>query len=83
MIMASTNPSKSFQSVYDVKCVFQHHERRKVPDALDFNEAAETFEVLYKKGLAKSTPSSSQLSKFRDHDVLVGHVVGARLLLAL
>ena len=66
--MTSTNPSKSFQNVYDAKCVFQHYEKLKVPDALDFDEALENFEVLYKKGLAKSTPS--QLSKFRD--ALVG-----------
>ena len=68
--MTSTNPSKSFQGAYDVKCVFQHYEKLKVPDALDFDEALENFdhEVLCKEGLAKSTPS--QLSKFRD--VLVG-----------
>ena len=59
---------KSFQDALDVQCVFRHCEKLKVPDALDFDEAIDNFEVLYKKGLAKSTPS--QLSKYRD--VLVG-----------
>ena len=36
--------------------------------SLDFSEAIDSFEVMYKKGLASKTPS--QLSKFRD--VLVG-----------
>lgn len=40
----------------------------KVAYALEFDEALENFDILYKKGLAAST--SSQLSKFRD--VLVG-----------
>ena len=68
--MASTNPSKSFQNVLDVKCVFQHYEKLQVRDASDFDGASKNSEVLYEKGLAKSTPS--QLSKFRDIDVLVG-----------
>ena len=66
--MASTEPRKSFQNVYDAKCVFQHYENLKVANALDFDEALETFEVLYTTGLAAST--LSQMSKFRD--VLVG-----------
>ena len=37
-------------------------------NSLDFSEAIESFEVMYKKGLSAKTPS--QLSKFRD--VLVG-----------
>ena len=66
--MSSTNPSKSFQNVYDAKSIFQHYEKLAVKDSLSYDEAIESFEVLYKKGLASSTPS--QLSKFRD--VLVG-----------
>ena len=44
--------------------VIQHYEKSKIADAVDFDEALENFEVLYKKGLAKSTPS--RLSNFRD-----------------
>ena len=66
--MTSTNPSKSFQNVYGAKCVFQRYEKLKVEDSLDLDEALESFEVLYKKGLSEKTPC--QLSKFRD--VLVG-----------
>ena len=66
--MTSTNPSKSFQNVCDAKCVFQHYEKLDVVNSLSLDEAIESFEVLYKKGLASSTPP--QLSKFRD--VLVG-----------
>ena len=66
--MSSTNPSKSFQNVCDAECVFQHYEKLDVADSLSYDEAIESFEVLYKQGL-KSTPPS-QLAKFRD--VLVG-----------
>ena len=66
--MTSANPIESFQNVYGVKCVFQYYEKVKVANALDFDEALENFEVLYKMGLTASAPS--QLSKFRD--VLVG-----------
>ena len=66
--MTSTNPSKSFQNVCDAKCVFQHYEKLDVANSLSYDEAIESFEVLYKKGLASKSPS--QLSKFRD--VLVG-----------
>ena len=66
--MTSTNPSKSFQNVFDGKSVFQHYEKLAVENSLTFDEAIESFEVLYKRGLKSSTPS--QLSKFRD--VLVG-----------
>ena len=66
--MSSTNPSKSFQNVCDAKSVFQHYEKLKVENSLSMSEAIESFEVMYKKGLASKTPS--QLSKFRD--VLVG-----------
>ena len=66
--MASNDPSKSFQNVFDARGIFQHHEKMKVADALEFDEALEKFEIIYKKGLAASAPS--QLSKFRD--VLVG-----------
>ena len=66
--MASTDPSKSFKNVCDAKFVYQHYEKLKVENSLSSKEAIESFEVLYKKGLATRTPS--QLSKFRD--VLVG-----------
>ena len=66
--MTSTNPLKSFQNVCDAKCVFQHYEKLDVANSLSYNEAIESFEVLYKKGLVSKSPS--QLSKFRD--VLVG-----------
>ena len=62
--MTSTNLIKSFQNVYDAKCAFQHYEKLKVASALDFDEALENFEVLYKKMLAASAPSQS--SKFCD-----------------
>ena len=67
--MTSTNPSKSFQIqnayayVYDAKCVFQHYEKLKVASAVDFDEALENFDVLYKQGLASSTYTPSQLSR--------------------
>ena len=66
--MTSTNPLKSFQNVCDAKCVFQHYEKSDVANSLSYDEAIESFEVLYKKGLASKSPS--QLSKFRD--VLAG-----------
>ena len=66
--MTSTNPSKSFKNVCDAKSVLQHYAKLKVENSLDFDEALESFEVLYKKGLSEKTPS--QLAKFRD--VLVG-----------
>ena len=66
--MTSTNSSKSFQNVCDAKCGFQHYEKLDVANSLSLDEAIESFEVLYKKGLASK--SLSQLSKFRD--VLVG-----------
>ena len=62
--MTSANPIESFQNVYGVKCVFQYYEKVKVANALDFDEALENFEVLYKKMLAASAPSQS--SKFCD-----------------
>ena len=66
--MSSTNPSKSFQNVCDAECVFQHYEKLDVTDSLSYDEAIESFEVLYKQGLSLAPPS--QLAKFRD--VLVG-----------
>ena len=63
-IMTSANPIESFQNVYGVKCVFQYYEKVKVANALDFDEALENFEVLYKMGLTASAPSQS--SKFCD-----------------
>ena len=66
--MASTNPSKGFKNVCDAERVYQHYDKLKVENPLSLKEAIESFEVLYKKGLAARTPS--QLSKFRD--VLVG-----------
>ena len=66
--MTSTNLSKSFKNVCDAKRVLQHYEKLKVENSLDFDEALENFEFLYKKGLSEKTPS--QLAKFRD--VLVG-----------
>ena len=66
--MTSTNPSMSFRNVCDAKRVLQHYEKLKVGNSLDFDEAVESFEVLYNAWLAKSTPA--QLAKFRA--VLVG-----------
>ena len=64
--MTSTNPSKSFQNVCDVKRVFQHYEKLEVANSLNLKEVIESLEVLYKKWLSAKTPS--QLF----HDVLVG-----------
>ena len=68
--MASTNPSKSFKNVCDAERVYQYYEKLKVENSRTLKEAIESFEILYKKGSAARTPS--QLSKFRDVDVLVG-----------
>ena len=59
---------RTFKNVCDAKSVLQHCEKLKVGNSLDFDEAVESFEVLYNAGLAKSTPA--QLAKFRA--VLVG-----------
>ena len=67
-IVASGNPRKTFKNTFSLRGVIRHYEKLKVNDAVDFDEALEFFEDLYKKGLAKSTPA--QLSKLRD--VLVG-----------
>ena len=48
--------------------VFQHYEKLDVADSLSYDEAIESFEVLYKQGLKLAPPS--QLAKYRD--VLVG-----------
>ena len=59
--MTSTNPSKSFQNVCDAKSVFQHYEKLDVENSLSYDEAIESFEVLYKQGLSRA-PRHSYLS---------------------
>ena len=61
--MASTNPSKSFKNVFDATRVYQHYEKLKVENSLTLEEAIESSDCMYKKGLASKAPS--QLSKFR------------------
>ena len=68
--MTTSDPIKTFQNTFSSKGVIQHYEKLKVADAVDFDEALENFEVLYKNGVAKSTPV--QLSKLL-RDVLVGN----------
>ena len=53
----------------DPRKTIQHYEKLKIADAVDFDDALKKFEVLYKQGLAESTPC--QLSKLRDE--LVGN----------
>ena len=64
------DPRKTFKTTFSLESDIQQYEKLKIADAVDFDDALENVEVLYKKGLAiaKSTPSQN----FRANAIVVG-----------